>query len=156
VDAAHKRLDGVPLVGERSAVGRSVATEAEAEAGVATAKGCLEGVDTGAVREVCPLWQRFRGQQVERYMDVQASPGPRGEAQDVLRSAWVAGSGTDAAVGEEGRSRHSADCEASVGDRPVGSREGQSDRMGARAGDSAGQGRLRAHVVDPSTDSFDL
>jgi hypothetical protein len=59
-------------------------------------------------------------------------------------------------VGEEGRSRHSVDCEASVGDRPVGSREEQSGRTGARDGDSAGRGRLRAHVVDPWTDSFDL
>jgi hypothetical protein len=43
-----------------------------------------------------------------------------------------------------------------VGDRPVGSREEQSGRTGARDGDSAGRGRLRAHVVDPWTDSFDL
>ena len=89
-------------------------------------------------------------------MDVQPSPGPRGEAQGVSRSVWVAKRGTDAVVVVEGRSRHSVDCEASAEDRSVGWKEEQSGRRGARDGDSAGRGRLRAHVVDPSTDKLDL
>ena len=60
-----------------------------------------------------------------------------------------------AVVGEE-KSRHWVDCEASVEGRFVGWREEQSGRMGARDGGSAGQGQLRAHVVDPSTDKLDL
>jgi hypothetical protein len=93
---------------------------------------------------------------VRWYIDVQASPGPRGEAQDVSRLGRVAVIGTDAAVEEEGRSRHSVDCEASAGDRSVGSREGSSGRMGAKDGGSGGRSRLRAHVVDPWTDSYEL
>jgi len=42
------------LVGERSAVVRGVATEAEAGTEVAIAKGYSEGVDTEVVREVYP------------------------------------------------------------------------------------------------------
>lgn len=93
---------------------------------------------------------------MEQYKDVQPSPGPRGEAQGVARSVWVAKRDTDAAVVEEGRSRHSVDCEASAEGRSAGWKGEQSGRRGARDGDSAGRGRLRAHVVDPSTDSFDL
>jgi hypothetical protein len=91
-------------------------------------------------------------------MDAQASLGPRGEAQDVLRPERVAVSGTDAVVEEEGegRSRHSVDCETSAGDRSVGLREGSSGRMGAKDGGSGGRGRPRAHVVDPWTDSDEL
>jgi hypothetical protein len=91
-------------------------------------------------------------------MDVQPSPGPRGEAQGVARSVWVVKRGTDAVVVVvvEGMSRHSVDCEASAEGRSVGWKGEQSGRRGARDGDSAGRGRLRAHVVDPSTDRFDL
>lgn len=65
--------------------------------------------------------------------------------------------GIDAAVGEdEGKSRHWVDCEASVGDRPVGWMEGRSGRTGARDDGSVGRGLLKARVVDPSTDKIDL
>jgi hypothetical protein len=46
------QLDDVPSVGEGSAVAQGVATEAEA--GVATVKGYLKGVDTEAAQEVYP------------------------------------------------------------------------------------------------------
>lgn len=58
-------------------------------------------------------------------------------------------------VREEGRCRHSEDYVVLVEGRPVGWKEEQSGRLGARDGGSAGRGRLGAHVVDPSTDNFD-
>lgn len=53
MDAARRQLDGVPLVDERSVAVQGVATEAEAEAGVATAKDYWMGVDTEVGRVVC-------------------------------------------------------------------------------------------------------
>jgi hypothetical protein len=46
------QLDNVPSVGESSAVAQGVATGAEA--GAATVKGYLKGVDTEAAQEVYP------------------------------------------------------------------------------------------------------
>lgn len=88
-------------------------------------------------------------------MDVLLFQDPRGAAQSVLWSVGVAGRGTDVIVGEVERRRHSAGYVASVDGRPVGWREGQSGRTGLMDDDSAGRGRLRVDVVDPSTDSFD-
>lgn len=54
VDAAHRQLDGVPLVAECSVVAQDVASEieTESETATATAEGCSEGVDTEAAQEV--------------------------------------------------------------------------------------------------------